>query len=108
MIPTVDNLLAFSSALAGKTLTTLHRRKSFTVFVTGDTIEITPGTGNVRNADRKYLGALLERMASTHSFRPSDYIDVTFNASYMLALVKLWQDRRACNLLVESGQLREL
>ena len=93
-IPTVDQLLAFARTIEGKGLTTLHRAKAFKVAVIGGGLEITPSTGTPRMTDRAHMGELLNRLAKTGSFQPGKYVDVTFNASYVLALVKLWQTRR--------------
>ena len=94
MTPTVDQLLAFARSVEGETLMTLHRGKAFKVAVIGSGIEITPSTGTPRMTDRAHMGELLNRLGQTGSFQPGKYVDVTFNASYVLALVKLWQARR--------------
>ena len=94
MIPTVDELLAFAGTLKGKQLQTLHRRKPFKVALVGGALEIIPSTGTPRATDRAHIGALLGHLKKTGSYQPGRYVDVTFNASYMLALVKAWQDSR--------------
>jgi hypothetical protein len=91
MIPSVDQLLAFSRSLEGESLTTLHRKKSFKVAVIGAALEITSPTGKPRKTDRSHIDELLKRLAKTGSFQPVQYKDLTFNASYLLAIVKLWQ-----------------
>lgn len=92
MIPSVNQLLAFTRSLEGETLTTLHRRKQFKVAVMGSGLEITPTTGTHRRTDRSHIDALLKHLAKTGSFQPVQYHDITFNASYVLALVKRWQE----------------
>lgn len=92
MIPSVNQLLAFARTLEGDTLTTLHRKKQFKVAVIGAGLEITPTTGTLRRTDRSHIDALLKHLARTGSLQPVQYHDVTFNASYVLALVKRWQD----------------
>jgi hypothetical protein len=92
MIPTVDELLAFARTLKGKQLQTLHRRKPFKVAIISGALEIIASTGTPRATDRGHIGDLLARLKKTGSFQPGRYIDVTFNASYILALVKLWQE----------------
>jgi hypothetical protein len=94
-IPSVEQLLGFARTVQGKTLMTLHRRKPFKVAVIGSSLEITPSTGTPRATDRAHIGELLSRLAKTGSYQPGKYVDVTFNASYVLALVKLWQTRSA-------------
>lgn len=94
MIPSVDTLLAFARTLEGKSLVTLHRRKPFKVAVIGGKLEITPSTGKPRITDRNHIEALLTTLKKTGSFQPGKYVDVTFNASYILSIVKLWQASR--------------
>lgn len=95
MNPTADDLLTFARTLRGNTLVTLHRKKPFTVAVIGGALEITPSTGTPRATDRRHIQDLLRRLNETGSFQPGRYVDVTFNASYILALVKLWQTIRS-------------
>jgi hypothetical protein len=92
MVPSVSQLLAFARSLEGHTLTTLHRKRQFKVAVIGANLEITPTTGTLRRTDRAHIEALLKHLAKTGSFQPGQYHDVTFNASYVLALVKRWQE----------------
>lgn len=94
MIPSIDELIAYARTVQGKPLVTLHRQKAFQVAVIGSTLEITPGTGTPRVTDRRHIGDLLSRLKETGSFQPGRYVDVTFNASYVLALVKQWQASR--------------
>ncbi|MCA9232971.1 MAG: hypothetical protein KDA57_20160, partial [Planctomycetales bacterium] len=60
----------------------------------GGTLEITPNSGTSRSTDRSHIQALLNRLDETGSFQPGRYVDLTFNSSYILALVKLWQTKR--------------
>jgi hypothetical protein len=58
----------------------------------GPYLEITPGSSQApRREPKSSIAALLSRLAKTQSFQMSDYQDVTFNASYILAIVKAWQ-----------------
>ena len=91
MIPSVDRLLAFARSVEGESVVTLHRKRPFKVCVIGAGLEITPATGTPRTTDRNHIDELLKRLDKTGSFQPGEYHDVTFNASYLLALVKLWQ-----------------
>lgn len=93
MYPTADKLVTFARTLEGETLFTLHRRRPFTVVVIGNDIEITPSTGSPRRTDPNHIDLLLNKLRSTGSFQPGQYTEVTFNASYILTLVKLWQDK---------------
>lgn len=92
MNPTADNLFAFARSKQGETLLTLTRKTPFWVAVIGNVIEITPGSSKApRRESRDSIAAVLERFNRTLSFQMSDYQDLSFNASYILALVKSWQ-----------------
>jgi hypothetical protein len=68
------------------------RKTQFRVEVVDNFLEITPvSSGGVRRENKTNIGALLARFDKTRSFQMSDYQDVSFNASYVLALVKAWQ-----------------
>jgi len=52
---------------------------------------ITPGSSlTPRRESRDSVAAVLVRLAEIASFKMSDYKDLSFNASYVLALVKRW------------------
>lgn len=62
--------------------------KRFSVEVEGGAVCFTPeSTGMRRNTSRAVTEDLLERYGRTHSLRPSDYVDITRNASYYVALL---------------------
>jgi len=91
-IPSVETLLAFCHAKRGEMMTTLVRKSPFRIEVAGDYLAITPGSSQAPRLERKSsIGSLLDRLAKTQSFQMSDYQDVTFNASYVLSIVKAWQ-----------------
>jgi hypothetical protein len=90
-IPDVEQLFAFARTLAGKTLVTVDRGKSFKVAVLGASLAITPATGAPHITDRGHITELLHRLSVTGSYQSGKYFDVTPNAAYVLALVKLWQ-----------------
>lgn len=91
-IPSVETLLAFCHAKRGEMMTTLVRKSPFRIEVAGDYLAITPGSSQAPRLERKSsIGSLLDRLAQTQSFQMSDYQDVTFNASYVLSIVKAWQ-----------------
>lgn len=91
-IPSVETLLAFCHAKRGEMMTTLVRKSPFRIEVAGDYLAITPGSSHAPRLERKSsISSLLDRLAKTQSFQMSDYQDVTFNASYVLSIVKAWQ-----------------
>lgn len=95
-LPSAQTLLSFCKGKEGERLTTLARGNPFTIEIVGPYIEITPGTSRTpRREPKANIDAVLARLAQKHSFRMSDYQDISFNASYILALVKLWQQDTA-------------
>lgn len=94
-VPSPDSLLSFCRQVQGRPLLTMVRKTPFRVDVHGGFLEITPtSSGGSRRESKANISALLARFEKTRSFRMSDYQDVSFNASYLLALVKAWQSQR--------------
>jgi hypothetical protein len=90
-VPTVDELLAFARSLEGELLETLHHARPFRVAVVGGNLRITPGSGKPRTTTRSKIDGVLNELRASGSFQPGDYVKLTHNASYVLALVRLWQ-----------------
>ena len=98
-VPSAQTLLAFCKSKQGERLTTLARGNPFTIEIVGPYVEITPGTSRTpRREPKANIDAVLARLAQKQSFRMSDYQDISFNASYILALVKLWQQDSTARL----------
>lgn len=94
VVPSADALLLFCKSVQGEPLTTMVRKNQFRVEVVDNFLEITPvSSGGVRRENKTNICALLARFDKTRSFQMSDYQDVSFNASYVLALVKAWQSQ---------------
>lgn len=73
----------------GVALTTPTRRRPFTVDVRSAYIEYTPhSTGEARRERLYDAGAVLDRFNDLGSFNPSEYKDLSHNASYTLALIR--------------------
>lgn len=95
-LPSAQTLLAYCKSKQGERLMTLARGNPFTIEIVGPYLEITPGTSRTpRREPKSNIDAVLARLAQKQSFRMSDYQDISFNASYLLALVKLWQQDTA-------------
>ena len=91
-VPSADDLIAFCKTLQGETLRTIVRKTQFQIEVVENFLEITPAaSGGTRRESRTTISSLLAHFDKTRSFQMSDYQDVSFNASYILALVKAWQ-----------------
>jgi hypothetical protein len=84
---TYDDLLQLARRLEGHVLTTVTGRR-YTVGVYLDCPYFTPeSTGNGQSDGRKAAERFVARYNETRSLRPSDYADVTRNASYYVGLL---------------------
>jgi hypothetical protein len=93
-VPSADDLFDYCKTLQGETLRTMVRKTQFRVEVIESILEITPASsGGARRESKAGIAGLLARFDKTRSFQMSVYQDVSFNASYILALVKGWQSR---------------
>jgi len=93
-VPSADALFGFCRSLRGETLMTMVRKTQFRVEIVENFLEITPASsGGRRRESKSSISSLLARFDKTRSFQMSDYQDVSFNASYVLALVKAWQSQ---------------
>jgi len=93
-VPSADDLFGFCKTLRGETLRTIVRKTQFRIEVIDSCLEITPASsGGARRESKAAVSGLLARFDKTGSFQMSDYQDVSFNASYVLALVKAWQSQ---------------
>jgi len=97
LLPSAETLLVYCNSKRGELMTTIARKNRFRVDVVGTYLEITPGSSEApRREAKSKIAALLSRLEKTQSFQMSDYQDVTFNASYILAIVKAWQRDIRC------------
>lgn len=92
MIPTADQLFSFVRSLNGAPQETNVRRKPFFIGVADSSLSITPNSSKqARMESKETVKKLLQQLERTNSYRVADYQDLTFNASYILAVVKAWQ-----------------
>ena len=89
------DLLAFAPTLEGAELRTLHRNRTFRVEVEGSNLVFVNSKGNRRPHGGKYLRAVCDTFSKTNSYFPSDYRDLTVNASYILAIIRRYADSHA-------------
>jgi hypothetical protein len=88
---TADDVIALARSLNGQTLETLHRPRAFTVEIDGDHIVFTPSKSNYpRRHDKNTLQRICDTFSETNSYHPSDYNEISRNASYTLTLIKKW------------------
>ena len=90
-----NNLLQYASHLKGQRLFTISREKPFTVRVTPDGLEITPGsTGEPRKVSAELVQRVCDEYSQSKSTSPGDYQRMTFDASYLIALIDGFQNQR--------------
>jgi len=92
MTPTAAVLLDFARSQQGAVLHTLKRNTPFRVEVNGNAFEFLPTSGQARREGLASADAVLKAFHAKPSWQMSDYQELTFNASYLLALLKGWQD----------------
>ena len=82
-------LIRFASSLKGRVAQTAGGRAEFRVEVTPDGLEYYPtSSGKRRFQEKEVLERILRHYAKTASMKPSDYQEITWNASYALGLLK--------------------
>ena len=96
----VDELLAFAQTLDGQTLRTSARNKPFTLQASLDGLEYTPhSTNSARSHKRKWLERVCHYFSQTNSFKPGNYLHLSVNASYALAVISLYIEHRNFNAI---------
>jgi len=93
---TTPAIIALAQTLEGETIATVRDRRSFQVVVRpkGGGLEFVPArTKRPRRAPPEQIDAVLAIYGKTGSLRKADYQDVSFNASYILALIKHFTDQ---------------
>jgi hypothetical protein len=89
---TADDVLQFAKSLKGHSLQTIARKKEFIVDLHGDSLMYTPlSTRKPRSHERKYLEKVCDAYSQTGSMCPADYLNLTRNASYTLALIAAYK-----------------
>ena len=79
----------YVKSLSGKTFQTSKQKKNFIVqFKKGKIHYIPKATGKPRPHEDIYLERVVDRFNETNSLMPKDYVDITLNASYTLALIE--------------------
>ncbi|MCM1566078.1 MAG: hypothetical protein NC238_09065 [Dehalobacter sp.] len=83
--------IEFIRGLKGQTIYTMAKEKPFTVDVISNGLIYTPFSTMIpRTHSKNFIERVLERFETTKSLRPADYHDITVNASYNLALLKMY------------------
>ena len=78
------------ASLDRETLQTMKQGRRFRLDVVGAGLAITPSSsGKTRSLPWPQVARVLERFDQTHSYTPGSYRDLTFDASYVLATLKV-------------------
>lgn len=92
MAVTSEQLLRFASTLENVEISTLAGRAKFTVQVLPGGIEITPrSSGKSRLVNREMVQRVCNEYERSRSTSPGHYQSITFDASYLLALINRYQ-----------------
>lgn len=92
MTISADLLIQFVRSRRELNLKTASHQKDFTVRAVGDGIEIEPrSTGTPRSVSRTRIERFCDELAESGSKDPGAYRDVTFDASYLLAIAEAVQ-----------------
>ena len=91
--PTAEQILEFAAQLEGMRLTTNARKTPFSLAVLADGIEFTPASsGKPRPLLTHDIQRICDEYCRTKSVQPKDYQGITFNASYVLTLIEMYQN----------------
>ena len=89
-------LLQFASSLEGERIPTLAGRAAFHIRVLPAGLEITPeSTRKPRLVSRDVVERVLGEYYTTRSLTPARYQAITFDASYLLALIDRFNRQQA-------------
>src|SRR5262245_15001486 len=97
-----EELIQFVRSRGEVQLQTLHKKRPFTVRAIEDGLEYLPQTKKPRPHERKYLERVCEEFSRTNSFSPGDYVDITMNAAYTVALIRAYLEVELCR---EDGRV---
>lgn len=85
---TVERFLKLASPLEGERLVTAARGAAFQVSARPTGLEVTPeSTGRSRTVPVSRISQFLEEYSTSGVERPGHYQDITFDASYLLAIL---------------------
>lgn len=86
-LKTFPAFLSYCRSLSGETLYTEARNKAFSVQVEGETLWFVPlSSGKRRRANPVKTEQVLSLLSKAGSWSPGSYQDITFHASYILAI----------------------
>lgn len=90
-IPSYAELLEFAQSCEGAELRTVVEERGFEVRVSGEDLYFKPAGKAERHARPARVQAVLSKLQESGSWKPADYSEDSFNASYVLALTQACQ-----------------
>jgi hypothetical protein len=88
MVLNARNIVNYVNGLSDKRLRNLMRQKPFTVMSTPDGIEIPRASSRKpRHVSFGRIQGVCEDFLRSKSMKPADYHTITFDASYLLAII---------------------
>jgi hypothetical protein len=91
----IDSFVTFCQTRVGQELETTPGKSPFKLSKISEKAfyyEVSPN--KVRKQAKRYIDRVLQRYAQIHSLNPGHYADITPNGTYILALVKLYEEFR--------------
>ena len=84
--------MTFCKTLEGQTLSTVGGKAQFKLSLVEDEgIYYTlKSTGKERSVSKRHVERVLSRYIATDSLKNQDYVEISLNSSYILALIKLY------------------
>ena len=82
------DIIAFVRSQGELQLQTHSKRIGFTVSASDDGLVYLPSTTKERRDGLQQVVRICEEFTLTNSFKPADYKDIAFNASYALAVIR--------------------
>lgn len=87
---TLERFRSVAVSIDGRELQIIRQRRRFRIDIAQSGLMITPtSSGKHRSLPWSVVARVLERLNETGSFAPGDYRDQTFDASYVLAILKV-------------------
>ena len=88
-------LIQFINSLKGQYAFTIFKRKPFLIETASNGFFYTPeSTGKTRFHDYNTLRKIVTIFNNSGSLHPGDYVDVSMNSSYSLALIKMYIEQQ--------------
>ncbi len=93
-LKTFNEFKNYCNSLKNQALYTISQNKKFFVEIEGNDLYFIPSSSQKRRkANSEKTERVLEKLIQTNSYMASDYKEITFHASYILAVAKSYQTK---------------